>query len=305
MIAAATFAGTVDEDFSNESFLQLYAVDVTRTEETGLPPLGRIPLPERVNRLDWSVHGGGEGVVAVALVSGEVQFYSVDAILAGHVQGPLYSIKEHHVGVRACQFNPAQTSLIAIGSDDGKWFVWSLPSGPSGAPQKVALIKNSAQETGVVHVQWHPKFPHIIATSTVGGVVSVWNLKNTSLVAKVGLSRYGNGAYANCVVWHPTVATIFAAGLNEVHSTIQLWDLKKASAPETELEGHVGGVTALDWGGPEDSMLVSCGADGTTFLWESATWKKMGELERQESVIDVRWCPQMETVLAAASLTRC
>ncbi|EPY17175.1 protein transport protein SEC31 [Strigomonas culicis] len=308
LLALASFSGAMDDDFSNEPYMTFYVCDVTRTDETELRPVGRVRLPDRACRIDWSLHMGAQGIVAVACNNGTVAVYAVAAVLAakGGDAGPqalLWSLQAHQGAAHGCQFNVMQPNFLATGGDDGKWFVWSIPAKAQDQPQRVAAIANSAQATAITDIQWHPKYHHIVATATAGGVVCTWNLKTLSLAMKINVGKGAAAGAATCLAWHPTAATTIAVGVDDANPVVQIWDLKRVLSPERELKGHERAVTGLSWSARDTSLLASCGADGHTMWWDPATGKRLGELEAEaHGVVAVQWCPALSGVLATASL---
>ncbi|KAH9599764.1 WD40 repeat [Trypanosoma melophagium] len=308
-IAAASLAGAMDDDFSNEAFLEIRLVDVTQTDETDMPVVGRTIIPERAFRVDWCSFGGPCGLIAVGCSNGAVYIYDAGIIMKNYQKNPnhnsedplLCSIVEHRGAVRGCQFNPSQPNFLAVGADDGEWDVWTLED--PREPQRVPVMSNAAHSAAIVHLQWHPKYPHIIATASANSIVNVWNLKSQSLAVSLNVSKGGKtGVSANAIAWHPVVATQIAVGLDEKDPVIQIWDLKKSMVPLREIRGHESAVTGLAWNQEDASMIASCGADGRTIWWDPATGEQSGALQQESGyIIDAQWSPVLPAVLATSS----
>ncbi|KAF5224064.1 hypothetical protein ECC02_002959 [Trypanosoma cruzi] len=308
-LAAASLAGAMDEEFSNEAFLEIRLVDVTQTDETEMPVVARTFIPERVFRVDWCSFGSACGMIAVACCNGAVYVYDASVMMKNYQLNPhsnteeplLCAITEHRGAVRGCQFNPSQPNFLAIGAEDGKWDVWTLEDPRD--PQQVPVMSDAAHTAAIVHLQWHPKYPHIIATASSNCVVNVWNLKSQTLAVSLNVSKGGkSGASANAIAWHPVVATQIAVAMDEKDSAIQIWDLKKSMVPLREMRGHESAVTGLAWNPGDASMMASCSADGKTIWWDPSTGEKNGALQQENSyVIDVQWSPVLPAVLATSS----
>nr|CCC95244.1 unnamed protein product [Trypanosoma congolense IL3000] len=309
LLAAASVSGTIDENFSGEVFLEIRLVDVTQTDETEIPVVGRTLIPSHALRVDWSPHGGPQGIIAVGCEDGKVYVFDAGIIMRNFKCNPnadtekplLCTIAEHRGAVRGCQFNPSQPTFLGIGADDGAWDVWLLENPRD--PQRVPIMPDSAQAAAIVHLQWNPKWPHILATAVASGVVNVWNLKTQTLAVSLHVSKGGkSGVSGNVIAWHPTIATQIAVGLNEMHPVIQLWDLKKTVVPLREMSAHGNAVTGLAWNPTDHAMLASCDADGKILWWDPSTGNQGGELQRQDGyVVDMKWSNASPIVLATSS----
>ncbi|KAL7700225.1 protein transport protein Sec31 [Lotmaria passim] len=317
LLATASYSGAMDENFSNDAFLEIRLVDVKVTDETDLPVVGRVRLPDRAYRVDWSPYTGDQGIIGVACGNGCVYIFSAKEVLAegpngGHQEaserprGLLWMVKEHagHA-VRGFHFNPAKPHFFATGADDGVWQVWTLQDGATGgvcAPTKISVIANVPNSGAIVHLQWHPKYAHIFATATASGVVNVWNLKMATRVTALNVSKASHGATITAIAWNPTAATQLVVGLDDAHPVLQMWDLRTGVVPLREMAGHTGGITGLAWSEQEASMVASCGGDGRTMWWDPNTGEKLGELQKVEQyLVDVQWCRALPAVLATSS----
>ncbi|KAG5510160.1 hypothetical protein JKF63_07056 [Porcisia hertigi] len=319
LLATASYSGTMDENFSGDAFLEIRLVDVKVTDETELPVVGRVRLPDRAYRVDWSPYAGPQGIIGVSCGNGCLYIFSAADVLAAgpnggseeasdHPRGLLWTVREHAgSAVRGFHFNPSKPHFFATGADDGVWHVWTLQDGATGsvcAPMKVSVISNIPNSGAIVHLQWHPKYAHIFATATVGGVVSVWNLKMATRVTALNVSKASHGAQITAIAWNPTAATQLVVGLDNGHPVLQVWDLRTGVVPLREMSGHTGGITGLAWSEQESSMVASCGSDGRTMWWDPNTGEKLGELQPVgQYLVDVQWCPVLPAVIATSSLT--
>ncbi|TPP39894.1 WD domain, G-beta repeat family protein [Leishmania donovani] len=317
LLATASYSGAMDENFSSDAFLEIRLVDVKVTDDTELPVVGRVRLPDRAHRVDWSPYAGPQGIIGVSCGNGCVYIFSAAEVLAAgpngggeevsdHPRGLLWMVREHAgSAVRGFHFNPSKPHFFATGADDGVWRVWTLQDGATGgvcAPTKVAVISNVPNSGAIVHLQWHPKYAHIFATATVNGVVNVWNLKMATRVTALNVSKASHGAQITAIAWNPTAATQLVVGLDDGHPVLQVWDLRTGVVPLREMSGHTGGITGLAWSEQESSMVASCGGDGRTMWWDPNTGKKLGELQPVgQYLVDVQWCPVLPAVIATSS----
>ncbi|CUE94406.1 protein transport protein SEC31, putative [Bodo saltans] len=307
MIATGSVAGAMDDDFNSEAYLEIRKVDVHDTANRDMIVIGRTLMTDRVFRIDWSPHGGPNGILAGCFTDGSVQVWSVDTILENFVADPtkdtsdplLCRIEAHTGSCRSLQFSPTQPHYLATGGQDKELYIWTLqdPREPAAVP----ALPKATHPGELTDVKWNPKFAHILATSTSTGTVTVWDLKarRTALTFNVSASQPGA---ANCIAWHPDVSTHIAVARDDVNPVVQLWDLKKAMAPIRELRGHSKGVTGLSWNSEDPSLLLSCGCDGRTLCWNPTTGDILGELPAQDNwIYEVQWCPKATAILATSS----
>ena len=300
LLAAASVAGAMDDDFSSEAFLKLYGVDLgAGISSPDMPFLGQASMPDRAHRVDWTAFPNGTSLVAAGLVDGSIGVWNANGIIAGEGDAArVCMIQQHQGAVKACHFNPVQPHFLATGGADKELIIWNLED--PARPQVVPAFTKSTQATEIVDVRWNPKFAHILASSTAGGVVNVWDLKSKRSACVFQVSQ--QPCVAPALAWHPDVATYIAVARDDPQPVVQIWDLKKAMAPIRELHGHTGGVLGLSWCVEDPSILVSCGRDGRTIYWNPATGENLGEHARSENwIYDVKWANRAPAVLATAS----
>jgi protein transport protein SEC31 len=59
------------------------------------------------------------------------------------------------------------------------------------------------------------------------------------------------------------------AGGDDKNPVIKLWDLRSStSVPLATLQGHTQGVMSVSWCPSDPSLLLSCGKDNKTLLWD-------------------------------------
>jgi protein transport protein SEC31 len=305
MLAAASVAGAMDDDFSSDAFIHIYDASLSNFDQTGLKLLAKCPITDRVHRIDWSTHGGGAGIIAAGLTDGTVCLWSADALLAAGMvaevpeEAVLYESKLHQGSVKGCQFNPMQPQFLATGGTDKELFVWNIQDPRN--PLRVPSIPNSTQAAEVTDLRWNPRYPHILGVTMANGGVVIWDLKSKRAASTFSVSQNSSIA-CTTLAWHPEVATHLVVARDDPQPTIQLWDLRKATAPMREFVTHTGGVLAMSWSSFDTNLLVSCGRDGRTIFVNPNTGAVAGQLPQQDNwVFDVKWAPKTPAVLASAS----
>lgn len=81
-----------------------------------------------------------------------------------------------------------------------------------------------------------------------------------------------------------------------------LWDLRNVRAPERILSGHQKGVLSVSWCGQDSDLLLSCGKDNRTLVWNPQTGEIVGELPPSNDwAFQTSWSPRNPDLLATAS----
>jgi len=314
-IAAASVAGAMDDDFSSDAFIKIYDASMSDLSTDRMPLLAQAPIPDRAHRIDWSPCGGGAGMIAAGLTDGTVILWSADKLIECGVQGArsaeigeeeserhpavLYEAKLHQLAVKGCQFNPQQPQFLATGGADKELFVWNVQD-PSN-PLRVPSIPNSTQQAEVTDLCWNPRYAHILGVTLSNGSVVVWDLKSKRPASTFNVSHNGS-ASCTTLAWHPEIATHLVVARDDPIPAIQVWDLRKATAPIREITHHTGGVLSMAWSSFDPNILASCGRDGRTIFCNPHTGASVGELPKQENwVFEVQWAPRAPAILASSS----
>ena len=85
---------------------------------------------------------------------------------------------------------------------------------------------------------------------------------------------------------------------------IQIWDLRQASSPMKQLEGHTAGVLSIAWCQADADLLLSCGKDNRILVWNPnrGAGEVVAELPTSNQwSFEVSWCPRNPGVIASAS----
>ena len=117
---------------------------------------------------------------------------------------------------------------------------------------------------------------HILATGGAGGLITVWDVKTK----KSSLTLNNNRKPVSAVAWDPTNSTkLITASPDDNNPVIYLWNLRNSNAPEKTLTGHEQGVLSLSWCTQDPNILLSCGKDNRTLVWNPNTGESFGELQ--------------------------
>jgi protein transport protein SEC31 len=102
----------------------------------------------------------------------------------------------------------------------------------------------------------------------------VWDLR-----AKKPWCEFRADTAVNSMVWNPSQGLHMMTG---GESSLKLWDLRAStSMPLTTLENS--GILSLDWCPFDDTLLLSCGKDNTTKLWDLYSLRVVAEIPNQDS----------------------
>ncbi|KDQ53752.1 hypothetical protein JAAARDRAFT_422252 [Jaapia argillacea MUCL 33604] len=326
LLVTGTVAGALDESFSNDSILEIWAPDFLDKDEfeMGLDgqegrggPKGVVTNSSRFNRIAWGAVDATRprGVIAAGMESGELGLWDPSKILAQASDSLILRNSAHTGPVRGLDFNPIQTSLFSSGAVNGEIYIWDLhspskPYSPGTRSQKLHEITSLA---------WNNQVAHVLATSSSTGYTVVWDLRGKREVVALAygggagtLAGGGGGAGAfggsggrrgmSDVAWQPDNATrLVTCSEDDSSPVVMVWDLRNARAPEKILTGHEKGVLSLSWCKEDPDLLLSCGKDNRALCWNPQTSEIVGELPIADNwAFEVQWCPRNPDLFAAA-----
>ncbi|KAJ7237469.1 hypothetical protein B0H12DRAFT_1138908 [Mycena haematopus] len=309
LLATGTVAGALDESFSDESQLEIWAPDFLDRDEFELGgagqkgPKGIVKDTARFNRLAWGSVDAARprGVIAAGLENGELALWDPAKILATADDALIMRNSTHTGPIRGLDFNPIQTNLIASGAVSGEVYIWDLNS--PAKPYTPTPGARSTKLDEMTSVAWNRQVQYVLAGASNTGYTVVWDLRGKREV--VALAYGGGGASGggmSDIKWHPDNATrLVTASEDDQSPIIMLWDLRNARAPEKILTGHEKGILSLSWCAQDADLLLSCGKDNRTLCWNPQTGEALGELPRAQNwAFQVDWCPRNPDLLAAA-----
>ncbi|CAE6433362.1 unnamed protein product [Rhizoctonia solani] len=321
-VATGTVAGALDASFSNDAHLEIWTPDLhdrntTIGAEGGIAPKGKVTISSRFNRLAWGYVNPDRplGVLAAGLESGHLELWDPAQIThETDVSSARLLQNNTHTGpVRALHFNPLQTSLLASGSVGSELYIWDLknPSTPYTPGAR------SQRLDGVSALAWNAQVAHILASSSLSGYTVVWDLRGKREVVAL---QYGGGGGPvggpgggqgvggvrrgmSDVAWHPDNATrLITASEDDSQPVIMLWDLRNARAPEKILTGHERGILSISWCQQDPDLLLSCGKDNRTMVWNPNSGEIVGQLPPSNNwSFLTSWNPRNPDIFATAN----
>ncbi|KAI0316845.1 hypothetical protein OF83DRAFT_1172526 [Amylostereum chailletii] len=323
LLATGTVAGALDESFSNDSQLEIWAPEFMNKQEyelggEGQPgPRGVVTNSARFNRIAWGNVDGNrpQGVIAAGMENGELAIWDPEKIVAqaDPSESLIFKNNTHTGPIRGLDFNPIQTNLFSSGGINGEIYIWDLkdPSKPYSPGARSSKLDE------ITALAWNNQVPHVLSTSSSTGYTVVWDLRGKREVVALAYgggagtiagSMQGNGMAVggrrgmSDVAWHPENATrLVTSSEDDASPVIMVWDLRNARAPEKILTGHEKGVLSLSWCKQDPDLLLSSGKDNRALCWNPQTSEIIGELPSADNwAFQVQWCPRNPDLLAAA-----
>ncbi|ORE07814.1 WD40 repeat-like protein [Rhizopus microsporus var. microsporus] len=305
LIAAGTAAGALDDSFSNTSELELFKLDFKNTSH-GAVSVAKVASSARFNKLAWGNASSSHpyGVIVGGLENGHLALWDPSKILDGksEEEAKTWDNSTHSGQIRGLDFNKFQTNLLASAGTNNEVYIWDLtkPDTPYNPGPKSSKLDD------ITSVGWNGQVQHILATSSSNGHTVVWDLRNRKEV--MTLSAPNSGVISgrkniSSVVWHPDVATqLVTASEDDSNPVVTLWDLRHAHSPEKILAGHTKGVLGVSWCRQDSDLLLSCGKDCKTLVWNPNSGELLGELAQDNNwTFQTEWCPRNPDLLASAS----
>lgn len=266
------------------------------------------------NRLQWGYVAPAHphGVLAAGLDNGEFATWDAHKLLHGaREDAQIFRNNRHRGPVRGVDFNKLSPNLLGSGGVNGEIYIWDLHD----PRQAYSPGERSAKLGDITALAWNNKMPPILASASNSGNTVVWDLRNKSEVSCLtygGAGPAGGAAFGapgarsggtSSVAWHPHVATrLVTASEDDANPVVSVWNLRNAHAPEVVLQGHTRGILSVGWCSSDEDLLVSCGKDNRTILWNPQTGHSVGELSPSTNwTFDAQWCPRNPNLIATAS----
>lgn len=211
------------------------------------------------------------GLIAGGMTDGFVHIWDPAKLVAKADQDALLvSIEQHQGGIRGLQFNPHRDSshLLASGGNDGEVYVMSLERPEEPNVFVPAQPPNTAKHTAeVTKVGWNSQVAYILASAAQNGSCYVWDLRQKKAWCEL---RDPVGGSISDLAWNPDQGlNIITASGDDKNPVLKLWDLRSStSLPLATLSGHTEGILSVSWCPTDPSLILSCGKDNQTILWD-------------------------------------
>lgn len=223
------------------------------------------------------------GLIAGGMVDGTVLVWDAAAILAQEKDSEdtslIQSNQKHANGpVQAMQFSPLNPTQLATGGANGQVLILDLETGESYQP-----AEGHKQGAEITAVAWNTQVAHILASSSADGSVAVWDLNSRQAWCELRAEHTGQ-AVAD-MSWNPTVGLhLLTASADDRNPVIKVWDLgASTSMPLTTLQGHEAGLLRTSWCPHDDTLLLTCGKDNRTLLWDLYALKPIADIPNRQA----------------------
>ncbi|NXK52052.1 SC31B protein, partial [Chauna torquata] len=305
-LATGTSAQQLDASFSTNATLEIFEVDF-RDPSLDMKQKGTLPASNRFHKLIWGNFGNGSpessGVIIGGSDNGVLTMYSAHRILTSKSEPVIGQTEKHSGPVRALDFNPfqlfffLQSNLLASGANDSEIFIWDLNN--FSVPMTPGAKSQPHEDISVV--SWNRQVQHILSSAHPSGKAVVWDLRKNEPIIKV--SDHSNRMHCSGMAWHPEVATqLVLSSEDDRLPVIQIWDLRFATSPLSQLEGHARGVLSVSWCQADPELLLSSAKDNRILCWNPSVGEVIYELPiRSQWCFDVQWCPRNPSVFSAAT----
>uniref|UniRef100_UPI003AAFE2EE protein transport protein Sec31A n=1 Tax=Centroberyx gerrardi TaxID=166262 RepID=UPI003AAFE2EE len=299
-LALGTSAQQLDASFNTTAALEIFEVDFS-DPSLDMKLKGSLPTTNRLHSIVWVNFGmgadGSGGRLVGGSENGTLTVYSPEAIMTSGAEAVVGQSDKHTGPVRALDFNPFQSNLLASGANDSEIYIWDLNNFSN--PMTPGAKAQPAEDISVV--SWNRQVQHILASANPSGKAVVWDLRKNEPIIKI--SDHSNRMHCSGMLWHPDVATqLVLASEDDRLPVIQMWDLRFATSPLKVLENHTRGILSISWSQADSELLLSSAKDNRILCWNPNTGEVIYELPTTNQwCFDVQWCPRNPALLSAAS----
>ncbi|KAK1596186.1 WD40-repeat-containing domain protein, partial [Colletotrichum navitas] len=273
LLITGTRAGAVDADFSDETKLELWDLNLDNQDQgLELQPIASISTDSRFYDLAWGPPDSDhpKGIIAGALENGSLDLWDAEKLIDGAEDAFMSRTTKHTGAIKSLQFNPLRSNILATAGAKGELFIYDV----NDVENPFRLGTAAARADDLECVAWNRKVAHILATGGSGGFVTVWDLKTK----KASLTLNNNRKPVSAIAWDPNNSTkLLTSTYDDTSPVIFLWDLRNSNAPERTLQGHEQGILSLSWCQQDSDLLLSCGKDNRTLVWNPQTGDRYGE----------------------------
>ncbi|KAJ3111982.1 protein transport protein S31 [Phlyctochytrium bullatum] len=149
-------------------------------------------------------------------------------------------------------------------------FIWDLKN-PTNNPYSPGTRSQKLED--VTTLAWNRQVVYILATASNNGNTVIWDLRNRREV--ITLTHPGGR--------RPPITGI-------------AWN------PDNVFEGHTKSALAVSWCSKDSDLIVSCGKDNRTIVWNGASGQCIGDLDISDNwAFDAQWCPRNPELVCVAS----
>ncbi|TNN03464.1 hypothetical protein fugu_000493 [Takifugu bimaculatus] len=268
-LALGTAAQQLDASFNTTAALEIFEMDFSQPS-LDMQLKGSLKTPNRLHSIVWVNFGMGADGTGGRLIGGSengiLTVYNPDIIMSSGADAVVGQSDKHTGPIRALDFNPFQSNLLASGANDSEIYIWDLNNFSS--PMTPGAKTQPVEDISVV--SWNRQVQHILASANPSGKAVVWDLRKNEPIIKI--SDHSNRMHCSGMLWHPDVATqLVLASEDDRLPVIQMWDLRFATSPLKVLENHTRGILSISWSQADSELLLSSAKDNRILCWNPNT----------------------------------
>ncbi|KAJ3066923.1 protein transport protein S31 [Podochytrium sp. JEL0797] len=309
LLACATAAGALDASFSTATALELFdPLSLSADEKPRFESKAKVAASARFHTLAWGAPSDAVkrplGILAGGLENGELQLWDPRILLDNAKPGAaqrdalVMPAFKHKGPVKGLDFNPVDPKFLASGASDAEIYIWDL-SAPTVKPYSPG--PKSPRLHDITALAWNKMYHYILASASNNGATVIWDLRNRNEIAC--LMHPSGRRQISSISWNPDSPTqIVTASDDDASPEILMWDLRNSRAPEKVLSGHTKGVLNVSWCPKDSDLLLSCGKDNRTIVWDpSGTGTVLGDLHHSSNwSFEAQWCNRNPDLIAIA-----
>ena len=215
------------------------------------------------------------GLIAGGLTDGQINIFDVSKLISGTGESSFATdpFVLHTGHVTALAFNPMKeySHLLASGGADSEVYVTPLDRLSSGGETQTFIPgpppNNPHHTSGITQVAWNYMNKSILASASQNGVIYIWDIKSSKAWCEI---REPAGGLISDIKWSPIQDYYFVTASGDDRApVIKVYDLRTSTTlPLATLRGHTEGVLNISWCPNDPSLLMSCGKDNKTILWD-------------------------------------
>lgn len=186
------------------------------------------------------------------------------------------------VPITAMNFSILDVHQLCFGSANGQVGVVDV-SNMNDLSSKEPGEQSSQSNAEVTSIAWNTSVAHIVANAAKDGSVTVWDLKSHKIWCELRAEQHGQAV--SDIRWNPNQGLhLLTASSDDRNPVIRIWDLSAStSMPLATLSGHRAGILKTSWCPHDDSLLLSCGKDNMTILWDLYSLQPIAEIPADSS----------------------
>lgn len=267
----------------------------TVTHKTGIPIAALDISPQRTH----AVIGGKEilKTIRVSPDHSSEEFNLRNAIISysstHHVGSGLSARHKDQLTVRDVKWSHGTyDQIIATAVANGRIVLYDLHR------TGLEYCRFQGHNRQVHRLAFNPHRPHLLLSGSQDSSIRMWDLRVPSIergASVCGSKEHfnGNSDAIRDIRWSPSDASMFATATDS--GAIQLWDIRKTSAPAMRITAHDRPCFSVDWH-PDGKHIISGGTDRQVKVWDFSSsaerrQKPTFQFRTPQAVLNVRWRP--------------